>query len=117
VYAVSLYPERTRRVKGRTVDAERLRAFIADNLDLLRDPRNSVGLWYSEEEAQTYVDVSATLPDKATAVTMGQAYNQIAIFDLKRMELIDVGGDGSPLADLPLATQRLPPRRESGQRG
>ena len=65
LFAVSLYPERSVQVRGRFVSARRLRAFLGQNQDLLSDPRNSVGIWYNEDDDTTYLDVTATLPDRA----------------------------------------------------
>jgi hypothetical protein len=62
LYSVSLWPERGRRVKGDTVKFHVLEAFIMGNLDMLNDPRVSLGLWYNADENLTYLDIAATLP-------------------------------------------------------
>jgi hypothetical protein len=108
LYAVSLYPERSVQIRGRSVPTRRLQAFLALNQDLLRDPRNAVGTWYNEEENTTYLDVSATLPDREQAILLAQQYNQIAIYDLLQKEEIETGGTGEPLLDAPPELQRLP---------
>jgi hypothetical protein len=106
--AVSLYPERSVKVRGRFVPTRRLQAFVAQNQDLLHDPRNAVGTWYNEDNDTTYLDVTATLPDREQAVALGRAYNQIAIYDLFRDEEIETGGTGEPRLDAPPETDRLP---------
>lgn len=94
LYAVSLYPERSAVIPGRTLPVGLLRQFIEDNRDLLADPRNSIGIWYSDALQAIYLDVSATLPDMAEAVSLGEWYNQEAIYDLGWDEVLDTGGTG-----------------------
>ncbi len=79
LYAVSLYPERSVVFPGRAVPEDLLRRFIQDNQDLLADPRNSIGIWYSAALDAVYLDVSATLPDRAEAVSLGEWYNQTRV--------------------------------------
>jgi hypothetical protein len=92
LFAVSLYPERSVEVRGRFVPTRWLQAFLAQNQDLLRDPRITIGTWYNEEDDTTYLDVTATLPDKEQAIALGRQCNQIAIYDLLHGEEIDTGG-------------------------
>ncbi len=108
LYAVSLYPERTRRSTGNAVSNHILQLFIADNLDLLTNPRCSVGLWYNADEDVTYRDVVAALPDRQEAIMLALQYDQIAIFDLLNLNEIETGGTGDIPADSPPAAHRLP---------
>ena len=108
LYAVSLYPERSVVISGGTIPEELLQKFIEDNQDLLVDPRNSIGLWYSETLQAVYLDVSVTLPDKTEAVTLGERYNQEAIYDLSRDEVLDTGGTGEWLEGWASEAERLP---------
>jgi hypothetical protein len=108
LFAVSLYPERSVQVPGRFVPTRRLQAFLAQNEDLLRDPRNTIGTWYNKDDDTTYLDVTATLPDKEQAITLGRQYNQIAIYDLLHEEEIATGGTGEPLPNTPPDIRRLP---------
>jgi hypothetical protein len=113
LYAVSLYPERTLRVRGAVVSQSRLKQYLQRNGDLLQDPRNSLGLWYSPRRNTTFVDVSATLSDRAQAEAIANEYNQISIFDLARFEEISTGGTGTKQHDTPSEAERLsllPPR-------
>src|SRR5215208_6920953 len=71
LYAVSVYPERGRRAGAFDIDPRRLEAFILENLDLLADPRNSVGTWFNRLNGVTYFDVAATLADRQQAVELG----------------------------------------------
>ncbi len=108
LYAVSVYPERARKSAGDTVSARILQLFIAENADLLDDPRCSIGLWYNADEDVTYRDISATLPSRREAMALALQYDQIAIFDLLAIDEIETGGTGNIPADIPPATERLP---------
>jgi len=109
LYAVSLYPERSVVLPGRDVPEDLLRKFIEDNQDLLADPRNSIGLWYSDTLHAIYLDVSATLPDRAEAVSLGEWYNQEAIYGLGQDEVLDTGGTGEWHEGWSSELERLPP--------
>lgn len=108
LYAVSLYPERSVVVEGKQIPLAVLRRFVVDNLDILRDPRVSIGTWFNSDDGMSYLDISATLPDKAQAIELGKKYNQIAIFDLATFEEIPTGGTGTQVPNLPAPDQRLP---------
>ncbi|MBV9851595.1 MAG: hypothetical protein JO250_18150 [Armatimonadetes bacterium] len=58
LYAVSLYPERTKKIAGASVSGRLLAAYVRSNHDLLGDPRNNVGLWYTPQQNITYLDVT-----------------------------------------------------------
>ena len=109
LYAVSLYPERSVVIAGEAVPEDLLRKFIEDNHDLLVDPRNSIGLWYSSTLQAIYLDVSVALPDKSEAVLLGKRYNQEAIYDLGQDEVLDTGGSGAWREGWGNEGERLPP--------
>jgi hypothetical protein len=116
LFAVSVFPERTRRVPSQQISVELLRAFIQNNTDLLADPRCGVGTWFDPELGLTFIDVTATVPRKTVAVRLGKRYNQIAIFDLERCEVIEIGGSGQPVTNAPPLSQRLPAIRRGPSR-
>ena len=107
LYAVSLYPERSVVIPGETVPEDLLRKFIEDNQDLLADPRNGVGLWYSSTIQAVYLDVSVTLPDIVEAIFLGERYNQEAIYDLGQEKVLDTGGSGEWREGWASETERL----------
>ncbi len=115
LFAVSVYPDRSEVVLGKLVPLDALREFVVDNRDLLEDPRVSIGTWHNEEDGTTYLDISATVPDRQLAIELGQKYNQIAIFDLASFEEIPTGGTGESVLDLPHPQDRLPPMGESAR--
>lgn len=109
LYAVSLYPERSVVISGHFVPDDLLRRFVEGNQDLLADPRHSIGIWYSAALEAIYLDVSATLPDQQEAIALGERYNQEAIYDLARDEVIDTGGSGEEREGWLPERDRLPP--------
>lgn len=69
-------------------------AFVSRNMALLHDPRLSIGTWHNDKENSTYLDVVVVLPSRAEAESLGQQYDQQAIFDLFEKKEIDTGGRG-----------------------
>lgn len=119
LYSVSIYPERSRRTRGADLDSDLVQRFITENLDLLGDPRHSLGTWFNDANGITYLDVSVTLPTRRQAVAVGRQYNQIAGYDLRRMEEFPIGGTGEEVPDLPPPVERLAalrPRRRRRRR-
>jgi len=108
LFAVSLFPERTRRVAGPTLSAALILRYIERNADLLRDPRVSVGTWFDEEQGVTFLDVSVTLPERTAAEALARRYNQIGIYDLHAGQWIPTGGTGEEVGHLPPEADRLP---------
>jgi hypothetical protein len=109
LYVVTIYPELTQIRDGPEIDPAAVRAFIERHRALLLDPRNNVGTWFNAEDGRTYLDVSTALADLDLALDLAHRYNQMGIFDLCELEMIDTGGTGTAPADLPPLDQRLPP--------
>ena len=49
---------------------------------------NAVGGWYNSENGRFYYDATIIVNDLATAIELGKANQQIAIFDLNNLEEI-----------------------------
>lgn len=109
LFAVSLYPDRSVVIDSPQPPLPLLREYVVNNLDLLQDPRVAVGTWFDEEDGKSYLDLSATVPDRQQAIELGSRYNQISIFDLGQMEDIPTGGTGEAKPNLPPPTERLRP--------
>jgi hypothetical protein len=109
LYVVDVYPELSEAVAGPDIDPAQIRQFINAHLSRLTDSRNNVGTWFNEADGYTYLAVSTALPDRAQAIALGQQYDQIGVFDLSRMTMIELGGTGTPPPNLPPIDQRLPP--------
>jgi hypothetical protein len=114
LYVVDLFPERERVVPGVEVSQALLEQFVADNRDLLADPRNTVGTYHDLETGNTAVNVSSALPDRELALALARQYNHQFVFDLEAMAAIPVGGTGQHPDDLPPLPQRLPTLRIEG---
>jgi SPP1 gp7 family putative phage head morphogenesis protein len=99
LYAVSPFTDEGEKVRGKELMREDVEGYIRRYLNLLLDPRNNVGTWYNEADGFTYLDISITLPDRALAEKVGREFNQIAIFDLKNFDEINVGGMGDGLPE------------------
>lgn len=106
LYSVSLWPDRSLKVFGEVLEIDILLLFVQINIDLLNDPRCSVGLW--SDSGVTYCDIVALLPSEQEAVALAVSYNQIAIFNLHTLTEIETGGTGNTSPNLPPDTQRLP---------
>jgi hypothetical protein len=84
LYAVSAWNERTLLLAGARLIAAQVQAFIERNLDLLTDPRASVGTWYNRDEDVTFLDVVTTTPSRQVAISWGRAFNEIAVLGWSR---------------------------------
>lgn len=111
--AVSLYPERT---SGRELPSELIAGFCRQSHALLQDPRLVVGTWYNSDEDVTYLDVTAVFVERQEAISLAEAYNQIAVYDLKEHSEIQIGGTGEEVPEMPQESQRLPPLARTEQK-
>jgi hypothetical protein len=93
MYAVSIYPERTKIFKDK-ITRKDIIDYLKANRDLLSKKGHSLGGWLDTATKQIYIDVSATLSDRSKAIALGKKYNQKAIFDLKNFTDIPTGGTG-----------------------
>ena len=107
-YAIALYSDLVPEPEpGKEADVRVLRSLIEQNLELLLDPRNNIGLWYDDESDLLYLDISAAVPDKNEAISLGEHYNEKEGFDLERGEPFSIGGTGTPLENLLPPSMRL----------
>lgn len=98
-YMVAAYTDRSQWIsEADTKDPAKRQAAIKDfmekNKDVLSDPNNFLGTWYDTESKRISLDISRCVEDKDAAITMGQEYNQIAIWDVANFEEIPTGGSG-----------------------
>ncbi len=105
-YAVGFAPDLAERVPGHP-SREQVRAFIekVSKVVPLDDERVSIGTFF--ENGATDLDVVATPRTLEQAVAWGKTFNQRSIFDLKNFQVIETGGTGLDLGNLPPLADRL----------
>ncbi|MFA5354387.1 MAG: hypothetical protein WC291_09165, partial [Thermodesulfovibrionales bacterium] len=123
LWSVSLFPERSKVIKGKKITEKQIEDFVTKNSDIFQNDNVSVGTWFDEASGQTYIDAVVTVGHD-TAVALGGKYNQKAIFGLKDMVEEAVGGTGEALGQMPTVAERLdglssvaPVVSRAGQRG
>lgn len=87
MFAVAAYPERSVSYPN-SPKTSQLVDFITKNIDLLKDPSNSIGTWWDKDAKQFTLDITKTVPDRDLALQLGHHGNQKAIFDLQSMSEI-----------------------------
>jgi hypothetical protein len=90
LFAVSIYPEQTRRFVSLPSDRQLLE-FVTANLELLLQPDSALGTWFNASARVHMVDIVVTLRDRDAALRMGARFDQLSIFDLASMQEIVVG--------------------------
>jgi hypothetical protein len=108
--AVSMFPDLTTIIPGKDITPEQVKEF-ADKVEEagvdLSSPKLSIGTWFDTDAGRTYLDVTATLPDRSKAVELGKKFNQKAVFDLSNFEPIETGGTGDAEASMPSIKERM----------
>ena len=87
-FAVAMYPDHEKIVPVEDFDINTVRDYLLDNIDLLKDRRNSLGTWHNTDNNMIYLDISRTISNKETAIDLGKKHKQLAIFDLANLEEI-----------------------------
>lgn len=106
-YALSVFPEYTRKLPGAKLSEAQVAGYISNHSDVLADPHTCVGTWFNVADGDTYLDVSCVTSDREVAIAAAQKANQIAIFDLSTFDEIATGGTGTA-EGLPSGAARLP---------
>jgi hypothetical protein len=69
--------------------------FIMKHQNAMSGADTYLGLWYDKDgTGQVYLDISDNIRDRQTAIDTGRRNNQIAIWDVVGMDIIDTGGTG-----------------------
>lgn len=101
-FAVAIFPERTffvsnddfSNAEAQNLLKKKVRLFIKTNSDLLKSGKCAIGSWLNIERNRIDFDISVLLKDKKRAVEIGEEYNQEAIFDLEKLQIIELSGTG-----------------------
>lgn len=87
-FMVSIY-ENAEEVHGvEDVDVDLLRDYVERHRSKLEASSNHLGAWIDRETGEVYIDISMRTESRDTAVELGRAANQKAVFDLGSMEEI-----------------------------
>ena len=81
LYAVSIYPERTLKLKA-PPDLRQLFAYALKNVVELLKPGRALGIWYNGPKARYEIDIVVCCADRAAAITLAKRYRQSCIYDL-----------------------------------
>lgn len=74
--------------------AQHVAAHVAANADVYRDPSMHIGGWNSPYTGKVHLEPSQNVKDRATAVRLGKARNQVSVWGNRRSEDIPTGGTG-----------------------
>ena len=85
-YIVSPYKDREQTIPVSEFGPNDVRNFVAENADLLSLPDHYLGAWIENE--LVYLDVTQGFSAKASAIKVGKANGQKAIFDLNNLKTI-----------------------------
>ena len=88
-FAVSIYKDREKVFDATPTEFD-VRDYLTANQDVLDKPQHILGLWCNPADGKVYVDISLYVPGRETALRLGRAHNQLAIFDLGAGETITV---------------------------
>jgi len=88
-YAVSPYKQAEKVFSGdKVATVPDFESYINEHLDLLTQSGTHLGGWYNPDDSKVYLDISVVSPDKETAMELARQNNQLAIFDLGKLETI-----------------------------
>jgi hypothetical protein len=95
----------------RKSSARDIEQFIGKYGDLLDDPgvgdHIKFGTFPMDDTRTASFDLSVIVPDEATAIRLGQQFNQKAIYDIANQRVINTGGDGTPVITRPDDVRRV----------
>jgi hypothetical protein len=90
-FVSAIYPERGEIYPVKALTEEILQRFADKNRDLLDgDPNARLGSWLNTEDGNVYLDISAVFDTIDEAARVGRQHNQLAIWDLAKMEQTDL---------------------------
>jgi hypothetical protein len=89
-YALSIYPEFERQIKGR-VTAREIERYMWDHSEDLAVENVVFGGWRDPETGIAFLDVSMVINDRTEALRLARQYDQLAVFDFATMESVPVG--------------------------
>jgi hypothetical protein len=74
---------------------DQIKDFVNKHRDTLRKPGHYLGTWRDDDDGgKVWIDISQRTSTLRAARTIGTGRGEKAVFDVKRMESIDIGGTG-----------------------
>jgi hypothetical protein len=90
-FALSIHPDRERFYKSpKSVSPDRVKQFIRNNRDLLKDKSNYVGGWHRPDDG-VFLDISRIVKSDSEARALSVAHRQDAYYDLATDKTVTVG--------------------------
>ena len=74
--------------------AQTVRDWMDKNAEVLSQPNMNVGVWHDTANGEVVLDPSEVVQDRATAISLGIARDQQAVYDIGAGEEIPTGGTG-----------------------
>jgi len=74
--------------------ADSVQSFADAHAEAFHDENTYLGTWHDQESGKVFMDVSHNVADRADAVAMAKANDQIAIWDVTNSQEIQTGGSG-----------------------
>jgi hypothetical protein len=96
LYAVSIYPERTLKLKA-PPDWRQLFVYALKNVAELLKPGRALGIWYNRPKARFELDVVVCCPDLAVAIALGRRARQSCVYSLAEGLEIHISRPARPL--------------------
>lgn len=91
-FAVSPYPNLERVIDRATLSKRDLANFVRRNKKILEQRDHYFGGWFNPENGKVYLDVSRVTRSRSVAERLAREHKQIAYFDFKTMEAVNVQG-------------------------
>ena len=89
-YMVSIYPTRSKAINVDELTISTLYEYIEENVDLLTDTNNFIGLLNDPKTNIIYIDISINVKDSIIATALCFSHDQIAYFDLSTFQSVEV---------------------------
>lgn len=94
-FAYSPYPKRSRRIHVSDLSEEDITTYVKDNMDILQEPGNFLGVWHDPSDGSVYLDISVVTDDAHQARKGCEDNDQIAFFDMQILESVTVNAEAT----------------------
>ncbi len=94
-YALSPYPERSFAKSASELSLDDIADYVEKNADLLVESEHFLGAWHDPASGKVFLDVSIVTQDEGRAGTLAREKDQIAYFDLGKMQSVTVNADAT----------------------